>query len=151
MIVKILKRQPYLLLLFISLFFLCMIFVKQETDSTFDINVHDTYFVVEHAFLAEIIAVFLFILFFLYWAFDKIGIGLFSILSKIHIYGTIVSLLGITFPYYLFYDNSLVQGNDFFDVNFIIALFGLLFLTVHLVFVLNIILGIFNKMKTLAT
>ncbi len=151
MIVKILKRQPYLLLLFISLFFLCMIFVKQETDSTFDINMHDTYFVVEHAFLAEIIAVFLFILFFLYWAFDKIGIGLFSILSKIHIYGTIVSLLGITFPYYLFYDNSPVQGNDFFDVNFIIVLFGLLFLLVHLVFVLNIILGVFNKMKTLAT
>lgn len=151
MIVKILKKQPYLLLLFTSLFFFSMIFVKQGADSTFDINVHDTYFVVEHAFLAEIIAVFLFILFFLYWVFDKIEIGLFSILSKIHVYGTIVSLLGITFPYYLFYDDSPMQGNDFFDVNFIIALFGLLFLLVHLVFVLNIILGVFNKMKNLAT
>mgnify|MGYP000611955884 CR=1 FL=1 len=82
------KEMPYFLLVItaITLFFI-RFFV--DGKNTLSVNVHDTYFV---ASLKDTIALFgILLLFFgaFYWLSDKFKFSLNSVLSNIHIFGTL--------------------------------------------------------------
>jgi heme/copper-type cytochrome/quinol oxidase subunit 1 len=95
------KIKHYYYLLLVSVFFAIISF-GTNSKSTIDINIHDTYFVIEHTHLYRLFAFILFLFFTIYFSFEKGKIKLISILSKLHIYGNFVSITGIFFPYSLF-------------------------------------------------
>jgi hypothetical protein len=73
-----------------------------------------------------------------------------SFFKNLHIYTLIVSVIGIVFPYVIFYDeNELYQ--DAFDVNLIITIFGILFVFSFIIFVTHFIIGFFIKIKNIVT
>lgn len=141
MILDLFKRKPHFILLIVSLFFLFISFFQSE-DSTLDINVHDTYFVIPHSFVHQCIFVIAFGVFCLYWAFDKINFCMKEILSKIHIYITSFSFIGICYPlifvFPYFFENSI-------DLLIWILFFLLLF--AQLIFFTNFGIGVFNLIR----
>ena len=140
MILDFLKKKPYVLFLIFGLVFLFLSFI-QTKDSTLDINVHDTYFVVEHSYLMQFIALIFFAFYCFYWTFNKIKFLIKTLLGKIHIYGTILSLIGILYPkIYIF--PFFLKEND--SLNFFIAILGFLFLFFQLLFFVNFLIGIYK-------
>ena len=145
------KRKPHFWLLVASfLFFLSLFFA--DSESTLDINIHDTYYVIAHGHLYGMLAVVLFFLYTIYWSFDKGKIGLIQMLSKWHIYGTLLSLIGMFFPYHLIFPES---GFPPFDnkqnINVCLTVCGLLFLFLQLLFIINIFVSIIKKLCKSAT
>ena len=94
------KFKTYYLLLITSLILIILGFLNGE--ETFDINVHDTYFVIANCHLYWLFSSLLFIIFIFYFLLDIAKIKLNKIISKIHIFGTIISITSLLFPYALF-------------------------------------------------
>lgn len=149
MILDFLKKKPYLFLLFSSLVFFFKAFTNDAEDSTIDINVQDACYVIGHGFVDKIIAVIFFLFFSLYWISDKMGLAMYKIVSSIHIYCSIVCLIGITHTNIFIFPLFTDQYNSLVDV--ILMVLALLFIGVQVLFVINIIVGLFNKIKYLAT
>ncbi|MFY8009813.1 MAG: cytochrome c oxidase subunit I, partial [Flavobacterium sp.] len=63
------QRKPYILFLFASLLLFLIGFLK--SDETFDINVHDTYFVIAQNQLYWLFSLLLFFFFMIYFALEK--------------------------------------------------------------------------------
>ena len=114
-------------------------FFIQNPESVTDINIHDTYYVIAHGFLAEIFALIFFILGLGYWLFYKIKRNLNPTLTLIHIIGTV----GIAWLYRIvlgglniFKCNNLELTNSFIIVAFSIVLL------VQPIFLFNLLIGI---------
>lgn len=128
MILDFIKRKPFYLFLVIGLFFLTLSFSKAG-DSTFDINVHDTYFVVAHSHLFKFYFFIFFLLFGFYWLFWNGNLQKNNLFEKTYVYGTLI--LFLLFNYWgwflsLFqnsneiYDSSLIYGNIIILISFIL-------------------------------
>jgi heme/copper-type cytochrome/quinol oxidase subunit 1 len=94
------KIKEYFLLFNSSLILLIIGFLVGE--ETFDINVHDTYYVIANCHLYWLFSSLLFIIFIFYFLLNIIKIELNRIISKIHIFGTIISIILLIFPYFIF-------------------------------------------------
>jgi heme/copper-type cytochrome/quinol oxidase subunit 1 len=133
------KKRSYFLLLPTSILLFLLGFLNTDKKDTLDINVHDTYFVTTQNYVYWLFSILLFFFFTLYWSFDKGKIQLITILSKLHIVGTLVSILGIFFPYALiFKPSNFPLYDDLHNVNLCISISGLLFLLFQLLFIINI-------------
>lgn len=124
-----------------------------NSDSAVDINIYDTYFVIEHFFLAEILFAGYFLLGLGYWLVEKIlKKRLIKILTKIH---TSI-LIGSFFLYWLviFYakisfDESDPFNNSYEIINItLMTLFLLIIFIAQPIYVANMLISIFRK-KTL--
>lgn len=138
----------YFLLLVLSIVFLIVGFFS--TEGTLDINVHDTYYVIAHSFVCWVNSIFLFLLFGIYGLFDLLKIKLNNLFSKSHIIGTIISILGLFFPYYLILptpDFPLFDEND--KIQLCITISAILFVVFQLVFLLNILITLIKKMANI--
>lgn len=144
-----LKRKPYYLLLLMAIVFIGLCFFT-TADATLDINVHDTYYIIAYSHLYGLLAVILFTLFAFYWSLEKAEMMWIEMLSKIHVYGTVVSMIGMFFPYafvFDFYNDSHFPLHDTSgNVNLCLTISALLFLFFQLLFIINIFVAIIKKL-----
>jgi heme/copper-type cytochrome/quinol oxidase subunit 1 len=136
-------------LFFLASFILLMLcfFYGEET---FDVNVHDTYFVIAHGYMYGLFSILLFFFFTIYITLDKAKVVLFKLLTKIHIFGTLVSILVMFFPYSIaFLFAKFPLSIDFQLVNIFLTIGFLLFLFLQLLFIINIFVSLIKKMRLL--
>ena len=140
-----LKRKPYFLLFAIVILFLILGFFV-DNKSILDLNVHDTYYIIAHNHLYWLLTIIMFLLLIVYCFLNKLKVNLVVILSKIHIYGTLVSIIGMFFPYSLILKPSnFPLYDDMQNVNLCVSISGLLFLLLQLLFIINIFVAIIKK------
>lgn len=143
--------KPYYLFLLAVIIFIGLCFFASN-ESTLDINVHDTYYIIAHSHLYISLAVILFTVFTFYWSIDNAKIKLIAFLSDIHIYGTLITIIGMFFPYRLIFKPSNLQlYDDMQYVNICLTIAGLLFLFLQFVFIINIFVSITKKLCNSAT
>jgi len=142
----IVRLKSYVWFLFLAIWFAVFAFCS-DTESTFDINIHDTYFVIAHLHLYMLFAVVFFTLFTFYWSFDKSKTKLITLFSKIHIYGTVISTGGLIFPYQLIFDSSdFPLYDDLQYINLCLIVSGLLFFSLQFLFIINIFVTIIKNL-----
>ncbi|WP_412477102.1 hypothetical protein [Flavobacterium sp. TBRC 19031] len=144
-----LKRKPYLLLL-TSLLLFVIGFVK--SDETFDINIHDTYFVIAQNQLYWLFSLFFFFFFMIYFILEKLRFQWQRLLELIHVYGTVFFTLGMFFPYELMFKSPELQlFDDYQRSNVYRSFFALFFLIAQILLIINIFVAIIKKLRILAT
>lgn len=127
-------------------------------DSTLDINVHDTYFVVAHFHLVMGISALYGMFAGIYHWFPKMfGKMMNKNLGFIHFWVTIIGAYGIFFPMHFvgmaglprrYYNNtSFPYFDDLADINVLITIFAIITALVQLVFLYNFIHSIFFGKK----
>ncbi len=144
--------KDYYLLFLTSIFFFVISFLVYY-KMTFDINIYDTYYVIREVDFYLINSFFIFFLGLIYFILDKIKIILFTVLKKIHIFGSL--FLFSLIIYFNYYNLLEYQSNEFLfdkpDYNkyMIISIFTLI--TLQLLFIINIFVSLIKKMKLLRT
>lgn len=131
------KLKNHYLLLIASLILLFLGFLFNE--ETFDINVHDTYYIISSNHFYWLISILLFFFFLIYLLFDKAEINFGKLFSKVHIFGTLISVLGLLFPYSLIFSKaefSLNENLQYINLCMIISI--LVFLMLQILFIINI-------------
>lgn len=153
MFLEILRNKHYSLLLLGAILFLMLFHIK-ELNEKLVINIHDTYYVIssKDAFVLSSSTFFLAGLFYLIFDFYKIK--LISILSLIHVYGSLI-FIPLTF-YYFRVGLSLESIQRFgvvdavdYNLRTIISL--LIFAGLQLLFVFNLFISIIKKLSNIAT
>lgn len=140
------KVKLHFLLLVLPIVFLMVGFFS--SDETLDINVHDTYYVVAHSFVFWIFSIYLFLLFGVYWLFELLKVNLNDLFSKVHIIGTIISMLGLCFPYhFIFATPEFPLFDDSDKINLCITISAVLFFVFQLVFLLNILITLIKRVS----
>lgn len=143
------KFKNYYLLLFgsIVLFILALTAKKDSID----VNIGDTYYVMAYNHFYGLLSFFLVLFFILYGAFDLLKIILFKLISKIHIFGSLFSILVLVFPYSIFNNpNDFPLFDNLFYINIALVVSFLLFLILQLLFIMNIFVSLIKKVKTLS-
>lgn len=147
------KKLFYLLFLASCLFMICSL--PFSSSQSFVINIHDTYFVISSLDFYIIFCFFLLILGLLYWILEYFKITLISMISRIHILGTLLFLLLFLL---MNYKASLVESsNKIQDVvsqpNYytysIVCL--MLIISLQFLFIINIFVALIRKLRTLVT
>ena len=122
-------------------------FFYYTSELVLDINIHDTYFVISYADVLLLLASYLFVIGNIYFLFNYWSIKLNKLSSNIHKYlsTTCIILIAVI---KLYYANSENQDFPLFDVTTneltYIAITFFVFLIAQLIFLINIILGIFK-------
>ncbi len=141
------KRKPYILLLFTSLLLFVMGIIK--SSETFDINVHDTYFVIAQNHLYRLFSLFFFFFFMIYFTLDKVRIQWLRMVEIIHVYGTFLFTIGLFFPYeWVFKSPDFPLQDDYLKVNLCRSLSTLFFLIAQILLIINIFVAIIKKLRT---
>lgn len=137
--------KPYTLFWITGILILIDGFFIQDPEATADINVHDTYYLIAHGLIAEIFTLLFFILGLGYWLFEKFNRNLNSILTFIHVLGTV----GVAWIYKIVLGSlSLFKIDNSESIySFIMFSFSIAFL-VQPIYVVNIFIGIIKQSKT---
>lgn len=142
------KMKLYFLLLVLSIVSLIGGFLA--TDETLDINVHDTYYVIAYNHFYYLISIVTFPLFLIYWIFDKVKFDLIKSFSIVHVFGTLLSVLGLCFPYHLIFTTpEFPLFDDYSKVNLYLTISAVLFVAFQLVFLLNILITLVKKLASI--
>ncbi len=145
------KKKSYWLFLLVSIIYLVLIFFG-DNENILDVNVHDTYYVILYHHLYVLLAIITFFFFTVYWVLDLVKFKLVNILSKLHVYGTLASMVGIFFPYSLVLPSSeFPLYDDWQYTNVCLSVCVLLFLLFQLLFIINIFVSIIKKLCNSAT
>jgi heme/copper-type cytochrome/quinol oxidase subunit 1 len=140
MILELLKNKSYFLLLLAAITFLILSFTVDKKE-TLDINVHDTYYVITFQHACILLCSIFFITGMIYFIFNFFEIQFISILSLIHVYGTLV-FLGMFFYYLGKINSSSIFDSIDYNSKTIISL--LIFAGLQLLFVFNILLKLIS-------
>nr|WP_315194936.1 hypothetical protein [uncultured Flavobacterium sp.] len=120
-----------------------------DMDGTLDINVHDTYFVIPHFYVAVILSIIYSIYGFGYWLVqDKFKKRLVKILTIIHSVFLIGSFLAYwTVIYYtrLFATNNSPLFDNYQTINITLVICSILCLIALPIYITNLAIGIFRK------
>lgn len=128
-----------------------------KTNETYDLNIHDTYYVFLVKDFYFFLSIFSLLFGVLYLVFHFFRVSLNKVLSIIHVAGTILFLLILLNGLYVFKINDLpkryytVSKYNDFDSNtfFWISIFIILFF--QLLFIINIFVSLINKVKSIRT
>lgn len=150
-IIDSIKNKPFYLLMVIALFFLVLSFVQQK-EETFDINIHDTYFVIANNHLSRFYFLYFSLLFLSLWFLHKREFLRRNLLEKIYVFGTI--LLFLLFNYWNSFFALFQNGNEIYDswlidVNTVIVISFFLFVILQIIWLIYwvfvIIKGLLKK------
>ncbi|GAA4044429.1 hypothetical protein GCM10022388_07090 [Flavobacterium chungnamense] len=143
------KFKAYYLLFLTSVIFFVISFLVHY-KMTFDINIYDTYYVISEVDFYIMNSFFTMMIGLLYFIFEKFKIILFSVLSKVHIFGTI--FLFFLIIYFNYYNLLEYQSSEFLfdkpDYNKYIIISILVLISLQLLFIINIFVSLIKKMKT---
>lgn len=147
MILELLKNKSYFLLLLVAILFLILSFIGDKNE-TFVINVHDTYYVItfQHAYI--LLCLLLFSTGLINLLFNFFQIQIITILSLIHIYGSLI-FIGLFFYYLGKINSSSIFDSIDYNLRTIISL--LIFAGLQLLFILNLFISIIKKLSISAT
>ena len=141
------NRSIHFYFWFVSFFFLLLSFFYNN-DEIIDINIHDTYFIIQNSHLYALLTVTYCFLGFIYYIFNLLKIRLFSNLTNIHS----ILTLGIVPVYFLghFILKSQKQPkfplfDDSNKLEWFIMILASMFLFSQIVMVVNIILSLLKK------
>jgi heme/copper-type cytochrome/quinol oxidase subunit 1 len=142
-------EKPHLIFLILSpILFLVGSFSKKNT---FDINIHDTYYVVEHGLVPIAISLFFVIIGFGYWLILKFNGKLSKILSITHILLTIGGLLVIRILFELYREpkteSLLIDYNFNENLNMITLIISLIILFGQIIYPINLFIGLMKRSK----
>lgn len=141
------KFKAYYLLLISSLILFMLGFLVGR--ETVDINLHDTYYVITSNHLYWLISILLVLFFLIYLLFDKAKINFGHLFSKVHIFGTLISVLGLLFPYSLIFSKAKFPLYDYSPyINLSMTISILVFLMFQILFIIVIFVSIIKKMKS---
>jgi hypothetical protein len=147
MFLKSLKQNYPHLFLLLSIVILLVGLLYRGEDTTLDINVHDTYYVIEHI----LINIFFSILSFFIWTiYFLLRLFRFKMNGKLIIAQFLIhtlSIIGMMFPMIFIFDKNNFNPSLFQDPNFLIFIFFGLFLISIILFVIILAMSIFNKFK----
>lgn len=146
---KQISEKPYLIFLILSpILFLVGYFSKKDT---FDINIHDTYYVVEHGLVPIVISFFFVIIGISYLIMLKLKVKLYKWLTLTHILVTLFGLLIIRILFQLYRDpknESILQDYDYNEnLNIVILIIALTIIFVQFLFPINIIISLIRRKK----
>lgn len=145
------KFKSYFFLLISALVFFVISFcvLKQET---FMLNIKDTYYVISKPDFYHGIAILCFTSGLVYFVLDKSNVKLISILSKTHVFGTLVSiLLLLFFNYKNNLDVKAVRFGDIinqFDYNSCVGISLIVILFLQFLFLINIFVSQIQKLRS---
>ncbi len=115
-------------------------------DTTLDINVHDTYFIISHLHLSVLISILFGIMGFGYWVIQRSGRKLSKWLNWTHILLTFGGIL-VVLILSRFYSQKFADYEFNMALTQIINLIILLIIIGQLVFPINIVYGLLRKKK----
>lgn len=129
-------KTPYLFFISSICYFLISVIFSADLNSTIDINVHDTYFVISNVHLLITISIFVLFQGLLYLIIEKLNLKLYSLLIKLHFLFVVIFLSILLF---LLNFESNYANLMWFDIGIVIAFLGnILIPTINLLFsVLN--------------
>ena len=117
-------------------------------DNTLDINVHDTYYVIDNLYVIILLAVIYFILGVAYWVPYKAGILLNKKLTKLH---TVITVLTVPEYYILLaYANYVINnpfGKNYEALNIGILLISFTVLLIQPLYLINVIISLIKQKK----
>ncbi|SHH29471.1 Cytochrome C and Quinol oxidase polypeptide I [Flavobacterium sp. CF108] len=122
-------------------------------DSTLDINVHDTYFVIAHIYIAVVLSLFYFLMGLGYWFIQKVfKKQLIKYLTAIHIVILIGSFIGywLLMLYFKLFprDMAFPLFDDYQLVNVVlISQFLLIIFIATPLYIINLLIALFSKKK----
>ena len=145
---KMILRKAYTLLFVVAFLLLIYSFYSNSVQS-YSLNIADTFYVISNIDFYRFYAALLLILGLLYFTLDRTKVVLLSLLSLLHIFGTLVLYLLLI---YFNYQNSLeYQGptfhqlNDLPDYNSYIIITLLIFIFLQILFIINIFVSIIKN------
>jgi heme/copper-type cytochrome/quinol oxidase subunit 1 len=138
--------------LFLLVASLILIIGLSELDSTFDINIHDTYFVVPSIYGTVILSLFYFLTGFIYWfTFEVLRKQLITSLTLIHsviLIGSFVCYWFVIFYSKLFLSNPTFQmfddGSELINMTLVLELLLIAFLAIP-IFIINLLIGLLRR------
>lgn len=131
------RRKPYVI--FIPIILILVIVGFFTTEETFDINIHDTYYVISHSYFYFLLAILSFLNFMIYFFFEKFKIELFKSLTFVLISSFLFSMIGFFFPYNLiFSDDKFPLFDNGEKINFYLLLSSFLLIISQFLLILNI-------------
>lgn len=135
--------------LFLIFAFLILIFglFKNGADSTIDVNVHDTYYVIEHFTVNLFFSLFSFLIWLIYFLFNHFRLKMANKLILFQFVIYVLSIIGMMFPIIFIIKKNDFNPSLFQDTNFLISLFFGFFLISIILFVIILSISIFNKFK----
>lgn len=136
-------------ILFLSMALLCLVYGFFRVDYSFDVNVHDTYYVLNYFWLAKAECIYFIVLGLIYWALIKEGCKFYFSLICIHLFGSFLSFLMIKILCDLCFINVDYSNGLYYesliDINDILSIGLIVFVLVQLLLFLNIFLSFFRK------
>ncbi len=149
------RRKPYILLFIFELILLIYTLFRKNNNSL-TINIYDVYYVIREIDLLILVISFVTFFSIVYLFFDFVKFKMILILSKIHVYGTLLMFL---FFYILYYkmqvpvipDKKFIFANYPKDYNFFIVIILLLIIFLQLLFIINILVSLLKRMKLFST
>ncbi len=117
---------------------------KKNEDSVFDLNIHDTYYIVDHFVITEFLTILFLILGFGYWILEKLNRKLNSKLTKFHC----ISTIGLLFLYWLFIKiSNFIEITDNGISNIFLLIIFFIIAIAQIIYIINIGIGIVNRKK----
>lgn len=125
-------KTSYLFIITAIVYFLISVIFTADLDSTIDINVHDTYFVISNLHLSILVSIFVLLQGILYLIVEKTKLKLNLLLAKLHFTFTVIflSILFLLLNFQSNYSNLM-----WFNIGIVIALLGCILIpTINMIF-----------------
>ena len=132
-------KASYLFAITTIVYFLISVIFTADLDSTVDLNIHDTYFVISNLHLSIVTSFFVLLQGILYLIIEKMKLKLYSLLIKLH-FLFIVVFLSILFILLNFESNY--DSLKWFNIGIFIAFLGCI-----LIPTINLIFSVVNRKK----
>ena len=120
-----------------------------DMDGTFDINIHDTYYIIPHIYGAVLLSIVYFIYGFGYWLvqekFKKRLVKILTIIHSVILTGSFLAYWVVIYYTRLFATNNFPLFDHYETINITLAICTVLCLIAFPIYITNLAIGIFRK------